>query len=239
MTRNQSQVFRFLLFLAGAGIIVLAFYLFKGDRKLNSTDAFVWMSIAVMYLVFSIPFFFSAIDIARFSGKIPVLPLVWLGVILYIAASILIIALLSALRVISLNSAIIFQSVLLFLFFIDIYFAYFASSHAGNVAAEEAVKQQFLSQIKSKARVLSLSANNLPQEYEKVQKILKRALEDIVYLYPVNGGAGDDLESQILQSLETLSQICSGITAGTRSPAADKEAANLQMLVNERKLLRN
>jgi len=138
-----------------------------------------------------------------------------------------------------LNTAIIIQSILLFLFLVNIYFAYFAVFHVHAVAIEEAGKQQYISQIKSKAQVFRLSVDRLPAEYENSQKILKRTLEDIKYIYPVDNGAGSDLESGILSSLNTLSEIVGNIQSGANSAEIKPEAENLQILVNERKLLRN
>jgi hypothetical protein len=245
MTRNLSLFIRVLFFFAGAGVIVLAFFLTMGGQELSRIDAFVWISIGLMYLIFSLPFFFSAIRIENFSGKIPALSMVWLGIILYCAASIAVIVMLVRYQIISLNQAIVIQSVLLFIFLINLYFAYFAASHVRGVAAEEAVKQQYIKQLKPKAQVLSLSVGKLPLEYEKAQKILKQAIEDIRYIYPVDGGAGGDLEQQIMQSLNNISQLCGGVSAGMPSVAKpspvslETESEKLRMLVKERKMLRN
>ena len=239
MTRSQSLFFRFLLFLMGAGIIVLSFFLINVDRDLARIDVFVWLSIALMYLVFFLPFFFSAINIANFSRKIPTLSMVWPGIILYIAASMVNILLLKNSPAFSLNTAIIIQAILLFLFFIDVYFAYFASSHVQSVAAEEAEKQHFIGQIKSKAQVLSISVNRLPDEYENARRTLKQTMEDIKYIFPVNGSASGNLEQMILISLNTLSELADDILSGAHSVSLEDETANLQTLVKERKLLRN
>ena len=239
MTRNQSLFFRLLLFLAGAGIIILAFFLTKGTRELSRIDAFVWTSIGLMYLIFFLPFFFSAINIANFSGKIPSLSIVWFGVLFYMAASVVILLLLIAAKFIPINVAIIIQAILLFLFFVDVFFAYFASSHVRNVAVEETGKQKYISQIKPKAQVLSLAVTKLSTEYENVQKILKSAIEDIKYIYPVSGGAGSDLELRIIKSLNTLSELCGGIQSGAHPADLEPEAENLRILVKERKQLRN
>jgi len=241
MTRDQSLIFRFILFLAGAGIIVLAFFLTKGDRELNSIDAFMWTSIGLMYLIFSLPFFFSAINIANFSGKTPSLALVWSGIIFYITASIVLLLLLAFFHILSVNTVIIIQAALLFIFSINVYFAYFASSHAGNVAAEEAGKQQYLNQIKPKAQTLQLLVNKLPADFANAQKTLAQSIEQIKYIYPVDkgagSGAGGDLELQMLQSLNRLSELCN--TPGAIPAVLEGEAGKLLMLVNERKLLRN
>ena len=239
MTRNQSSLFKFLLFIAGAGIIVLAFFLFRKE-ELTGEDIFVWISIGVMYIVLALPFLFSAINIANFSGKIPSLVMVWLGIMFYTAASIVVILLLKrASSVIDLDKAILIQAILLFLFIINIYFAYFASSHVRNVAAAEAEKQQYISQLKPKSQSLLLSVNRLPAEYEKAQKTLKQTIEEIRYIYPVDSGAGNDLETQIIRSLNILSEYCGNIQAGARPAGLESEAENLRMLVKERKLLRN
>jgi low affinity Fe/Cu permease len=239
MTRNQSLLFKCLLFLAGAGIIVLAFFLFKGERELNGKDAFVWTSIGLMYLALSLPFFFSGISIKNFSGKIPSLTMVWLGIFLYIGSSIGVILLLVTAKIITINVAIIIQAVLVFLFAIDVYIAYFASSHVQKVATQEAGKQQYINQLKSKAQVLLLSVDKLPAEYEKARKILKQAIEEIRYISPVDSGAGDELELRIIQSLNIISEICGGVTTGAGTVSLDSEAERLNMLVKERKLLRN
>ena len=236
MTRNQSLFFRFLLFLAGVGIIILAFFLTNVNRQLDRMDAFVWTSIIMMYLVFFVPFFFSVIRIANFSEKIPHLSIVWLGIFLYLTASVLLIFLLR-IHTVTLNTAIIIQAVLLFFFLVDIYFAYFASSHVRSVAVEEDALRQYISEIKSKSQVLSLSVNRLPPEYEKVQKILKQTLEDIRFISPVKEAG--DLEMKILRSLDFFCELCGGISSGVHPASLEVEASNLQMLVNERKLLRN
>jgi len=238
MTKTQSLAFRFLLFFAGIGLIVLAFFLFKGDRELNRVDAFFWGSIALMYLIFFIPFFFSAINIGNFSGKVPALSLVWFGIILYIVASIVLLVLLKK-EILPLRTILLIQAGLVFLFLINVYFAYFAVSHVGNVAAGEAGKLQYITQIKSKAQSLLLSVNSLSSEYEKPQKILKETLDDIKYISPLGGGAGGDLEQKILNLLEKLLEILSGIQSGAHSVSLEGEALNLQAAVRERKLLRN
>ena len=163
--------------------------------------------------------------------------MVWPGIISYIAASITVILLLAKFYILSLNLAVVIQAVLIFLFLVNLFFAYFASTHVGKVASQEAGKQQYLNQIKSKAQVLLLTVNKLSAEYEKPQKILKQAFDDIRYTYPVD--ADNELELKILRSLGTVSELLEGIQSGAHPAALESEALNLQALVKERKLLRN
>jgi hypothetical protein len=238
MTKNQSSLFRGALFFLGLGVVALAFFLTRQGRELTRVDAFTWVSITLMYLAFFIPFFFSSIRLSSFSGKIPSLVMVWTGVVFYIIASIVVIILLS-LYIASVNTAIIAQAILLFLFAVDGYLALFASSHARRVSVEEDTKQQFIGEIKSKSQVLSLSAERLPAEFESARTVIKRASEDIKYISPLNDGAGEELELKIIISLNTLMELCDGVSGGGHPVALAAEANKLQALVRERKLLRN
>jgi hypothetical protein len=237
MTRKQLSFFRIILFLSGAGIIALAFFLSTEGKELTRVNAFIWISIAVMYLVFFTPFFFSAIRIGNFSAKLPPLALVWTGITGYIIFSVVNIVLLS--KGMSYTKALVAQCILLFLFFIDVYFAYFASGHASSVAAAEKAKRQYVQELKAKAQVLLLTVRNLPAEYEAAQKRIAGAIEDCGYIYPVDNGAGDELELKIIAALWTIEEICGTIEAGGNSTDLEKTARDLQALIKERKLLRN
>ncbi|MDR1221116.1 MAG: hypothetical protein LBK73_16135 [Treponema sp.] len=243
MTRNQSLAFRIMLFLFGAGVVALAFFLSASGKLLTDAAVFTWLSIGVMYLVFFIPAFFLTIAIANVSDKIPSLPVIWTSVIGYIIASIIVIALLSN-AVISLNKAVIGQAALLFLFAICVFLAFFASSHVRDAGEEERKKTQFTTGLKARAQILSLSASGLPTEYEAARTAILRTLEEIKYLSPVNGFEGFDLEFKIMDSLNSIADVCDDIAAGAQavsdmSVSLETEARMLRMLVKERKLLRN
>jgi hypothetical protein len=237
MTQKQSLIFRIILFLFGAGIVVFAFFLSTQEKELTESIAFIWISIAVMYLVFFTPFFFSVIRIGNFSVKIPSLVLVWIGIIGYIVLSIINIFLL--LNRMSFAIVIITQCILLFLFFVDVYFAYFASGHVSSVAREEKQKQQYTNELKAKAQTLLLRVRALPVEYAEAQKQISMAIEECKYIYPIDNGAGDVLELKIIAALQSIEEICASIASGGRPTDLEQTARNLQMLVKERKLIRN
>ncbi|MDR2509292.1 MAG: hypothetical protein LBC77_01460 [Spirochaetaceae bacterium] len=237
MTAKQSLFFRILLFLFGAGIVVSAFFLWTREKELTESIAFIWVSIAVMYLVFFTPFFFSMVRVGNFSLKIPPLAFVWTGIIVYIILSVVNIVLLS--NGMSFTKAFVAQCILLFLFFIDVYFAYFASGHVSGVAMEEKQKQQYTNELKAKAQTLLLRVRALPAEYEPAQKEICTAIEECKYIYPVDNGAGDALELKIIAALQSIEEICGLIAAGGRSTDLEQTARNLRLFVKERKLLRN
>lgn len=238
MTKSQSSLFRRALFLMGLGVVALAFFLTTWGRELTHIDVFTWVSITLMYLAFFTPFFFSSIRPSSFSSRIPALVVLWTGVVFYIIASIVVIILLSSYTM-SVSMAIIAQATLLFLFAVNGYFALFTSSHARHVSVEEGAKQRFVVEIKSKAELLSLSADVLPVENESAREIIKQAAEDIKYISPLNDGAGDELELKIIISLNTLMELCNSAAGGGHPVALPAEAKKLQSLVRERKLLKN
>lgn len=238
MTRNSLFAFKCILFLLGAGVVVLAFTLNTGGRELARRDIFMWVSVAVMYIVVFLPFFFSSIRIGNFSGKIPSLVMVWAGVFLYVPVSVIVIVLLRT-GIVSFNAALIIQAVLVFLFALVVYFGYFANFHVRSVAEEEAVLAERLTEVKSKALSLALAADRLPGEYEEARKILKRALDDIKYIAPVRNGAGTDVETEIASALDSIKMLCGMTGEGARPLSFEKEVDRLQTLVKERKLLRN
>jgi hypothetical protein len=238
MTGTQSSFFRFILFLMGAGILILAFILINHGRELSGKDTFMWASIAVMYLFFFVPFFFSAINAAGFSGKIPSYTLIWTGIFLYLPASIAVILLLQF-SLVSLKAALIIQAVFCFLFFLNVYFGYFASSHVRNVAAGEAGKTRFLVKMKNSAASLALKAGMLGSAHEPLGQALKVVMEDIRYLSPVDGEKSAELDVKILNALENLSRFCDSAMEGGTPAGFDVEIKKLWMLIRERKLLRN
>jgi hypothetical protein len=236
MTKNQSLFFRVLLFLAGAGIVLLSFFLITAGKELTQIDMFIWVYIGIIYLVFWTPFFFSYITIGNFSAKIPRISLVWLGIVLYTAASVVLIALLAN-NIIAFNAAVIAAAVLLFIFALDVYFAFFTSEYVTNVAKEEKVKLQYISEIKTRAQIVSLSVKSLPARYENENKILVSAFEEIKYISPAPGG--EDLELKIISALNKILELCNAVSGGGAPSGLDSAARELQMLVKERKLLRN
>jgi hypothetical protein len=238
MTKKSSFYFRSILFVMGIFIIALAYNLTRGENTPAAPDAFMWASIAVMYLVLFCPFLFSAVSIKNFSRKIPSLVMVWIGIFLYIPLSIIIIFLVKN-SIFSLNTALIVQAVLLFFLVLNIYFGYFASSHAVQVAESETEKKLYLTEIKSKAASLTFKASDLPAAYEQIRKELTQTADDIRYISPVDGGNGMELELQILTSLDSLIQDCDSVSQGGRPIYLEDDTKKLRRLVKERKLLRN
>jgi hypothetical protein len=140
---------------------------------------------------------------------------------------------------VSLNAALVMQSIVLFIFLLDIYFGYFASSHVGSVAAEEANKLQYLTEMKNKAALLVLKTGSLPAEYEEAQKLIKRSADDIRYLSPVNQEKSTGTDLKILGIVGNLIELCDTASEGGSPASFEGEVKKLQMLVKERRLLRN
>jgi hypothetical protein len=141
--------------------------------------------------------------------------------------------------VISLNVALVLQSILLFTLLLTVYFGYFASYHAGRVAAEEANKLYTLTEIKNKAALLALKAASLSAKYEEPQKSIKKSTDDIRYLSPIDHNKSAETDLRILHAIEKLSDICDTLSGGGHSASFEAETKKLRSFVTERKLLRN
>jgi hypothetical protein len=198
----------------------------------------MWISISLMYLFFFLPFFFSVINIGNFSAKIPSLTMVWAGIFLYIPVSAAVILALKY-SIIVFNTALIIQTILIFLFFLDVYFAYFANSHIQAVAVEESGKLQYVTEMKNKALLLVVKAGSLTETYEQIQTRIKKAAEDIRYFSPVDRGKSMESDLKIINSIENLSQLCDVVSEGGHPDSFDAEINKLQLLIKERKLLRS
>jgi hypothetical protein len=222
----------------GAGIIALAFYFTNQGKALTDKDKFMWVSISVMYLFVFVPFFFSVINIGNFSTKIPSLTMVWAGIFLYIPASVVVILVLKY-SIITFNAALIIQSIIVFLFLLDIYFGYFANSHIQAVAVEESRKLQYVTEMKNKALLLVVKAGSLTGAYEQIQARIKKAAESIRYFSPVDRGKSMETDLKIINSIENLSQLCDSVSEGGHPDSFDREIKNLEVLIQERKILRN
>jgi hypothetical protein len=165
---------------------------------------------------------------------------VWGGVFIYTLASIGLILLLKlSFGLISIKAAVIIQSIIIFLFLIDLYFAYFANFHAASVASGEDRQRQYLQQLKDLAASLALKAGSCPAGKEEFQKKIKQATEDIRYISPVEGGRGTELETRLIDKIRFIDQIWDTLLSGGDSPQISSELNSLQLLIKERKLLRN
>jgi hypothetical protein len=164
--------------------------------------------------------------------------MVWIGIFLYIPASVAVILALK-ISAIVFNTALLIQAVLIFLFLLDIYFAYFANSHIQAVAVEESGKLQYVTEVKNKALLLVVKAGSLTGTYEPVQGQIKKAAEDIRYFSPVDRGKSMETDLKIINAIENLSQLCDVVSGGGHPDSFDVEMNKLQILIKERKLLRN
>ncbi|MDR2798121.1 MAG: hypothetical protein LBB80_07235 [Treponema sp.] len=141
--------------------------------------------------------------------------------------------------IISLNGALVIQSTVFFAFLLSVYFGCFAASHAGNAAAEEKNKSRYLKEMKTMAASLALKAGSLSNEYEGIQKLIKQSVDDIGYLSPVDQNRSAEIDLKILDVVGNLLEFCDTVSEGGHLVQFEREVKALQMLIKERKLLRN
>jgi uncharacterized SAM-binding protein YcdF (DUF218 family) len=239
MGQSKFIVFRFLLFLFGLAILSLACFFITEGKEQKPEDIFIWVSVFLIYLVLFCPFFFSVWG-RTVERKIPSLSLVWGGIFVYTFVSIGLILLLKfSVGLINVKVALVIQSIIVFLFLVNIYFAYFANFHAAKVASGENQQRQYLEQLKDLAASLALKAGSCPEGKEEFQKKIKKAAEDIRYISPVAGGRGTELETRLIDKTRLIGEMWDTLLSGGDSPQIRAEINSLDLLIKERKQLRN
>lgn len=238
MTEKKSLFIKSLLFVVGLGIIALAWYLFTGAEQLTQEQEYIWISIAMMYVIFFCPFFFSEINTKNVSGIIPSLTMVWLGVIVLITISIGM-TVCVAFHVVQIRIAIVTECVLVFLFAIDSYFGYFANSHVQNVEQQEAQALSLIKQMRSSLDLLVLKSSSLNETYAAEKKQIASLAEDVRYISPVDNAGAVKLEQDILGAITVASAACDSTLAGSAGVDLKKQITALETIIKQRKLLKN
>jgi hypothetical protein len=217
---------RLILFIVGAALLALVFFLMTQHTELTPTGGFTWLSISIMYLALLSPFVFSKARLTFMS----------LGVIAYIATSLAVVVLLNMRVIPLLGIAIIIQGGLILSYAL---FVYLATS--GILAEAEryrpAERLASVKKLQSLAESAALKVSDLPEEYGAVRKTLGKIAEDLRYLTPLKGKDGLELEKKIMDCLHFIGQYCDSAFVGGSLPAFEQEVKNLQALVRQRKLL--
>ncbi|MCK9171035.1 MAG: hypothetical protein M0P01_11540 [Treponema sp.] len=238
MTQKQSVILKSLLFVAGLGVIVLAFFLFNNTTALRDAEWYMWISIVIMYLVFFCPFFLTRIHTENTAEKMPSLTMIWFGVVFFIivstAVTVVVVLLLVPVRV-----AVIVECVLAFLFAINVYFGYFASSHVHYVEQTETQMLSSIKEIRAAMDLLVAKSSALNDGYSAEREKLSCLAEDVKYLSPVQTGSAVDLEQEILEKINVVGDACGMVLDGSDGLELRKQLTALDMLIRQRKLMKN
>ncbi|MFA6938315.1 MAG: hypothetical protein WCQ67_08800 [Treponema sp.] len=238
MNKKQSLFSRILIFVLGLGIIILAYYLFGSEGEKTDPQKFMWANIVVMYLVFFCPFFFSNVHTDNVDKKTPSLVTVWLGDIIFIIVALgLTIAIMN--DVLQIRTAIIIEAILVFLFAIDIYFGYFGNTKIQEVGAHETQMLSAIKDIRSSMELLILKSSSLSSAYDDEKKKIASISEDARYLSPVENTNAVSLEQNMLGKITALSSACDSIASGSDGSDFKTQLSSLDMLMKQRKLLKN
>ena len=97
------------------------------SESISSAEKFFWIDIAICYLVFFIPFFFSSISLKNIDTKITSTVHIWISVIIFEIVAIAF-AVLSLTEVVNIRISVIVELVVFFLAAIFVFFGYFCSN---------------------------------------------------------------------------------------------------------------
>lgn len=235
MRSNQLKAFKLILFILGLAVIGAAFLIVNlplPESGLTANQKYFWLNLVLMYLVFFCPLFFSSISTRNLDEKIMPTVGVWISVLVFeIAALVLAVSVLAA--SFSIKAAAVIELVLLFLCAVFVYFGYFTGNHIANVQAHEQTLLSKTEEVKSAFETLSLKADTWDGALQEQKEKAKRLCDDVRYLSPVSTDAAASLEQKLV--------IAAGVVSDSHfTPAElDEKLAEIELLVKQRKLIRN
>ena len=194
MTEKQSNLFRIILFAAGLGIMLLAFFLFRSP-VMAAVEIFMWINIAVCYLVFFIPFFFGAIHLKGLAAATSSYVIIWISDLIFVVCAVSF-CVLVPLKLVEIRLAVLTEAVLFFVAIILVYFAVFTGSHIKSVKQNETHAMASIKQIRSSMETLSFKATSLGDGYGEEKKTLEALTEEVKYISPVKDIMGAKFEQE-------------------------------------------
>lgn len=235
MKSNQLKAFKLILFILGLAVIGAAFLIVNlplPESGLTANQKYFWLNLVLMYLVFFCPLFFSSISTRDLDEKIMPTVGVWISVLVFeIAALVLAVSVLAA--SFSIKAAAVIELVLLFLCAVFVYFGYFTGNHIKTVQAHEQALLSKTEEVKRAFETLSLKADTWDGALQEQKEKAKRLCDDVRYLSPVSADAAASLEQKLV--------IAAGVVSDSHFTPAELDAklAEIELLIKQRKLIRN
>lgn len=234
MNRKQLGIFKFLLFLAGFGIIALAYYLLNpeaGEAPLSDIDKFMWINICLCYVVFFVPLFFSSITAKTIDTKITSTVHIWISTLIFVFVDIILIACVKSEKI-EMKHALIAEAILFFVLAVFVYYGYFAGTHIGEVQAAEKRSLGKIAELKNAFEMLNLKAGTLSDDLRDQKAKLAKFCDDVRYMSPVDTEQASDLEMKLIIAANVIS-------SSTLTPQdLDIKIGEMDLLIKQRKLLK-
>ena len=241
MTRKQSLIIRISLFAFGLAVIAVAFALFAPHLENGSIPArhkFFWFCIALEYVAFFCPFFFSHVTSAGFARKGPSLVMLW-GTVISFNALCIVLSVLVLLRIFPLSLGIVLLLAFIFVAGILVFIGFAASSHVGAVESAERPVTDAKENLRNQASVLELKVSSLGDAAQAVSGRVKALAEEIRYTAPCSRSEALMLDNKIASLLRRCADLCSLSTADSAVRELERPLQELEALVRERKLYRD
>ena len=229
MNHEKSYAFRLFLYLFGLVIIILAAIFWTIPFLMLWQSVFFWLLVLSVYLIMFLPF---VIDILNETS----LNFVFTGGIVYYRGAIIytIIALILMWMDISglarMKVLYIGFLVALFVYFVYVYLACVAGEHTEKVIQHNQEKKAVLDEVKFRANsLINITENN---QDNLLQSELQKIQEDIRYISPSDDPRAADLEYQILDLIDDLTNIQNGKETGN---STGEDLKKLKLAVKQRK----
>lgn len=203
---------------------------------MSNEKAYLWASIAGMYLVLWCPHFINFVPVKNESKKNRSILTVVLGTAIFLLISISI-SVAVVYKVFQILIAAVVEVVLLFLYALNVYYSYLAPTHSYNAEEKSLEANSLVSQIKTSIDAMKMKASTLGNEYNSEKDKLSSFVQTISNFTMVDDIAAVKLEQEILQQITLVSSACDKILSGSASKDFDKELAALNKKISQRMAL--
>lgn len=200
------------------------------EDGISANQKFFWINLAAMYLVFFCPLFFSSISAKNLDAKITPAIGIWISVLIFDIAA-LILAVLVLATSFSIKAAAIIELVLFFICAVFIYFGYFSGNHIQNVQSREEKSLSKIAEVKNAFEMLNLKSD-FWKDLDEQKSRIKKICDDVKYLSPVDTDEASKTEQKLV--------IAANVIAGSHFTAAelDEKITEMELLLKQRKLMR-
>ena len=237
--KRVSSGFKIFIFLLGIGIIAGAFFLFNHGREtIPAEKIFMWVNIAVLYLVFFIPFLFIRVKTKSTDGTFMLISAAWPKILIFEAFGILLTIVVPVLGF-PIRYGIIIEAVIFLFVFYWIGFGLVAAGHSKEVEEKEEKMMEPIIDLRNASQIDAIKVNQIEDKCASEVARIRELAENIRYLSPVENASAKELESKLFDELSHISEAIDQVINGAGTSELKKHIDNAQILYEQRKAMLN
>lgn len=238
MAKNDMKLFRSSIFVFGL-VLIAAAYMFapvKEDIQ-EWRISYLWISIAVSYLVIFFPLFFPPRDTDSSGGAFVSGAMYYVSDGLFAAVSIVLAILVFNGFFLTLFWPLLLQGILLFFFMIQFFLCVLTAEHIASISQKENLKRSSLVDLRQYSQMLSITASSLGPENVELKKELEAICNELRYLSPSDNAAAKTIEAKMYIVLQEISEDPVFTSREASTIQVHNKTAEIALLIKQRKAI--